>query len=135
MGNIENQIEQFLLSKAFGVVGVSKDRNKYGNKVLRCYLQQHKVVYPVHPTEENIENIRCLSKITDLPSEVESLSIITPPPITEKIVEQAIAAKHIKNIWMQPGAENIKAVEACKEHKVNIIYGGPCLLVMLGYHE
>jgi predicted CoA-binding protein len=128
-------IERFLQSKAFGVVGASKDRQKYGNKVLRCYLQQHKAVYPIHLSETTIEGVNCLQKIAELPAEVESLSIITPPPVTEKIVDQAIAGKHIKNIWMQPGAESEKAVENCKKHNINIIYGGPCLLVVLGYHE
>lgn len=130
-----DSIDLFLLSKAFGVVGVSKDRQKYGNKVLRCYLQHHKTVYPIHPRELTIEGVDCLPKVMDLPPEVESVSIITPPPVTEKIVEQVIAAKHIKNIWMQPGAESEKAVEQCKKNNINIIYGGPCLLVTLGYHD
>jgi len=35
-------IETFLKAEAFGVVGASEDRSKYGNKVLRCYLQNKK---------------------------------------------------------------------------------------------
>jgi len=130
-----DNIERFLASKAFGVVGVSKDKMKYGNKVLRCYLQHHKTVYPVHLSELSIEGVDCLPSIADLPPEVESLSMITPPPVTEKMVEQVIAAGRIKNIWMQPGAESPDAVENCKKHNINIISGGPCILVTLGYHD
>ncbi len=128
-------IEQFLASKAFGVAGASKDRGKYGNRVLRMYLLRHLKVYPLHPTEKNIEGVDCLAKISDLPKEVESLSIITPPPVTEKMIEQAIATGHIKNIWMQPGAESDVAVENCKKHNINVIYGGPCILVTLGQND
>ncbi len=131
---IEKQLEQFLAAPMFAVVGASTNRDKYGNKVLRCYQQNNRPVIPVHPKEKQIEGIDCVASIADLPAEVESLSVITPPKITEKIVEQA-AAKGIKNIWMQPGAESPAAVQYCKEQGINIIADGSCLLVVLRYHE
>ena len=131
---IEKQLEQFLAAPMFAVVGASTNRDKYGNKVLRCYQQNNRPVIPVHPKEKQIEGIDCVASIVDLPAEVESLSVITPPKITEKIVEQA-AAKGIKNIWMQPGAESPAAVQYCKEQGINIIADGSCLLVVLRYHE
>jgi predicted CoA-binding protein len=126
-----DSIIQFFQSQAFAVVGASSDRTKYGNKVLRCYLQHHKTVYPVNPTEKTIEGLKVYAHISELPDEVESISIITPPPITEKIVSQAIE-KNIRNIWMQPGAESKLAIENCLKHGINVIAGGPCLLVQLG---
>lgn len=131
---MSNDPEMFLASKAFAVIGVSKDRNKYGNKVLRCYLQNHKIVYPIHFSEESIEGVKCTKWIKDLPDDVESLSMITPPPVTEEYVKQAIA-KGIKNIWMQPGAESQKAIQDCLDNNINIIAGGPCILVKLGFRE
>jgi predicted CoA-binding protein len=131
---VEKQIEQFLASAVFAVIGASTNRDKYGNKVLRCYLQNDRQVIPVHPKEKQIEGIDCLSSIADLPVAAESLSVITPPAITEKIVVQA-AANGIKNIWMQPGAESPVAVKYCKEQGINIIADGSCLLVVLRYHE
>lgn len=126
--------EKFLKSKAFGVVGVSKDRKKYGNKVLRCYLQNDMTVYPVHYVEDKIEGLKCYKKIEDLPENVESLSMITPPPVTEEYVKHAIAKK-IKNIWMQPGAESQKAIQDCLDNNINVIAGGPCILVKLGFED
>lgn len=131
---IEQQIEQFLASAVFAVVGASTNRSKYGNKVLRCYQQNDRSVIPVHPKEEQIEGLDCLSSVEDLPAEVESLSMITPPGITEKIVVQA-AAHGIKNIWMQPGAESPAAVQYCQDQGINVIADGSCLLVVLNYHE
>jgi len=131
---IEKQIEQFLLSPVFAVIGASINRDKYGNKVLRCYQQNDRPVIPVNPKEKQIEGINCVASVADLPAEVESISVITPPEITKKIVKQA-AAKGIKNIWMQPGAESPAAVQYCVEQGINIIADGSCLLVVLGYHE
>lgn len=131
---IQEQIGQFLASPAFGVVGASANRHKYGNKVLRCYLQNGRTAVPVNPTEAEIEGIPCVAALGDLPPGVESISMITPPPVTAKLVPLAIE-KGIKNIWMQPGAEHPDAVSLCRERGVNVIADGSCLLVVLGYHE
>lgn len=131
---MNNKIELFFTSPSYAVVGASNNRNKYGNKVLRTYIQNNKKVIPVHPHEDKIEGLTVCHKIADLPADVKSISIITPPAVTEKIVEQAIA-KGIKNIWMQPGAESSKAIAACEQHNINIIAGGECILVRLGFPD
>jgi predicted CoA-binding protein len=130
---MDERIEKFLSSSAFGVVGASTDRSKYGNKVLRCYLQHGKKAIPVHPRETEVEGIPAVKSVSELPPEAASISIITPPAVTEKIVEEAIA-RDIRNIWMQPGAESAKAVETCRAQGINVIGDGSCLLVELGCH-
>ncbi len=132
--NLTEQIEFFLGSDAFGVVGASKDRNKYGNKVLRCYLQHQKKVYPVNSHEQVIEGLPCIDAIENLPIAVKSISIVTPPSVTKQIVVEAIA-KGINNIWMQPGSESEQALFVCRQSKVNVIFGGPCILVTLGFTD
>ena len=132
--NLSEQIKQFLKSPVFGVAGASSRPHKFGNKIMRCYLEKNLQAIPVHPAEQVIEGIDCVASVSELPDEVNSLSIITPPQITNKVVEQAIAGG-IENIWMQPGAESAEAVELCKEKGVNLIYGGPCLLVSLGFQN
>lgn len=131
---IDEQIEQFLASPVFGVVGASTNRHKYGNKVLRCYLQHGRRAIPVHPAATIIEDQAVVASVADLPDEVASLSVITPPAVTEKIVVQA-ATRGIENIWMQPGAESPAAVEFCRRQGINLIADGSCLLVVLGYRE
>ncbi|WP_419420839.1 CoA-binding protein [Legionella sp. D16C41] len=131
---MSNDIELFLKSKAYGVVGASSNREKYGNKVLRCYMQHNLTVYPVNPHTDKIQNLSTVQSIEDLPAEVESISIITPPNVTDKIVEQALK-KGINNIWMQPGAESRYAIERCELAGINLIAGGPCLLVILGFND
>lgn len=131
---LADQVELFLQSSAFAVVGASSNRAKYGNKVLRCYLQHGRVVYPVNLREEVIESIPVVHTIDELPNEVRSISIITPPIITEKIVTDAIK-KGIKNIWIQPGAESDRAIRKCVVHSMNIIFGGPCILAIMGFNN
>ena len=131
---IQDQIDLFLASPAFGVVGASTNREKYGNKILRCFQQHNRRAIPVHPNESEIEGAACAATINGLPTEVVSLSMITPPAVTAKLVPIAIE-KGITNIWMQPGAEHPDAVALCLERGVNVIADGSCLLVVLGYGE
>ncbi|MBC8017648.1 MAG: CoA-binding protein [Verrucomicrobia bacterium] len=132
--SVQEQINQFLSATAFGVAGASSNRQKFGNRVLRCYAQNGKRVIPVNPNETEIEGIACVASVDELPADVTSLSMITPPTVTEHLVPKAIA-HGIKNIWMQPGAESPAAVALCREKGVNVIADGSCLLVVLGYHD
>jgi uncharacterized protein len=128
------KIDKFFDSKGYGVVGASANREKYGNKVLRCYLQNGYRVTPVNPREKEIEGVPCVASVLDLPDDVKSISLITPPQVTEEVVEAA-AGKGIENVWMQPGAESRKAIETCLRNNINVIADGNCILVVLGYRD
>ncbi|WP_305041163.1 CoA-binding protein [Geoalkalibacter sp.] len=132
--NIRDKIDQFLAAEAFGVVGASSKPYKYGNKVLRCYLQNGRRAVPVNPAEARIEGLDCVARVSELPPEVKSISVITPPQVTDKVVEEAIA-RGIRNIWMQPGAESPTAVALAEKAGLNVIADGSCVLVVLGYHD
>ncbi len=125
--------EEFLGANTFGVAGASSNRQKYGNKVLRCYLQNNRSVIAIHPTETDVEGQPAYTSLSAAP-QIESLSIITPPAVTEKIVNDAIASG-VKHLWMQPGAESPAAIKKAKEAGLTVIAGGPCVLVVLGFRE
>ena len=128
------QIDAFLNGSPHAVVGASTNRDKYGNKVLRCYMQNDRPVYPVNPRATEIEGLEAYPDLRSLPQQVHGLSIITPPTITEQVVEDAAEAG-IKHLWMQPGAESDRAIERAQELGLNVIARGACLLVVLGYRE
>jgi uncharacterized protein len=132
--DVQATIDEFLKGQVFGVVGASTDRSKYGNKILRCYLQHDLIAWPVHPSEKEIEGVPCATDLVNLPEPVHGLSIITPPPVTEQVVHAAAEAG-IKRLWIQPGAESHVAIESAQELGLSVIAGGPCLLVALGYKE
>ncbi len=130
----QEQIDVFLSGSPHAVVGASTNRDKYGNKVLRCYMQHDRHVFPINPRADEIEGLACYPDLASLPEPPHGVSIITPPTITEQIVEQA-AALGIQHLWMQPGAESDAAIENAEAHNLNVIARGPCLLVVLGYRE
>jgi len=132
--DVQARIEDFLAGEVFAVAGASTDREKYGNKVLRAYLQRGLVIWPVHPKEKEIEGVACSPDLASLPEPVHGLSIVTPPAVTEKLVEAA-AEVGIKRLWMQPGAESNEAIALAAELGLSVIAGGPCILVALRYAE
>lgn len=132
--SIQDRIQSFLASGPFAVVGASTDRSKYGNKVLRCYQQHGKEVYPINPKAPEVEGLKAYPSLAALPVKVPAISVITPPATTEQVVRDAAAAG-VKHIWMQPGAESPEAVALAEGLGLNVIADGPCLLVIMGYHE
>lgn len=127
-------IQQFLAQKRFAVVGASADRVKYGNKVFRCYQQHGLNVVPVNPKDALVEGRRAFSMLSKVPTKIDAVSIITPPKVTESVVEEA-GKLGIQHVWMQPGAESDAAIAKAKAFGMNVIAGGPCLLVALGFRE
>ena len=132
--HVASQIERFLAGEVYAVAGASRVRAKYGNKVLRCYQQNGRTVYAINRHGEEVEGVPGFEHLVDLPEPVHGLSIVTPPAITERLVEEAAAAG-IRHLWMQPGAESEEAIERAEQLGLDCIAGGPCLLVVLGYRE
>jgi predicted CoA-binding protein len=130
MDSEQKKIDAFLSAKAFGVVGASEDPDKYGHMCYVCLLNHGRTAYPINPRAKTILGNPAYPNIASLPEKVESISVITPPQVTQKVVDEAIAAG-VKNIWMQPGAESEAAVERAEKAGVNVIWGGACLLVVM----
>jgi predicted CoA-binding protein len=132
--DLQAQIEAFLAGSPFAVVGASPDRRKYGNKVLRAMIQAGRKVYPIHPTAKEVEGLPAFRSLAEVPVQLHGVSVVVQPEVTESIIDQ-LGELGIQHVWMQPGAESEGAVEAGQKLGLNVIAGGPCLLVSLRYRE
>jgi predicted CoA-binding protein len=132
--SVQSRIDAFLAQDRFAVAGASGNRAKYGNKCLRCYQQHGRDVVAIHPKETEVEGAPAYPRLADVPETPQALSIVTPHPVTERLVEEA-AAIGVQHVWMQPGAESEPAVRRAEELGLNVISGGPCLLVALGFRD
>ena len=130
--NQQKHIRDFLDGAPHAVVGASRDRTKIGNMVLQAFHQKGRPVFPVNPGTAEVEGHASYPDLASLPEMIHGVCVITPPAVTERIVEEA-GALGVKCIWLQPGAESETAVARAQELGMNVISGGPCVLVELGY--
>ena len=98
--------------------------------MFQAIVASGRTVYPLNPSAPEVEGHRAFVSIVDLPVVPESLSIVTPPSVTRQVVQQAIECG-VKNIWMQPGAEDSQASKLAREAGLNVIDDGSCILVLL----
>jgi predicted CoA-binding protein len=125
-------VDDFMDRGPWAVFGASPNRDKFGNKVLRAYQHTKREVYPIHPVQDEIEGLPVYRSLADLPATVRGVSVITPPAVSETIVED-IAAHGAEYVWFQPGAESDEAIAKAERLGLKVIAGGPCLLVVTGF--
>jgi uncharacterized protein len=131
MTDTSAQIREFLAAPSFAVIGASEDPRKFGHRCFAAYLRHGFRAFPVNPNTASVLGHPAYPDLRSLPEPVAAVSIITPPAVTERVMDDAIAAG-VRHVWMQPGAESPAAVEKARAAGLSVISGGPCLLVALG---
>ena len=159
--NMNNLINAFKSSSTgpYCVVGASKDPLKFGNRVLKHYKNLQKHVIAINPKHggDKIEDVSCFPNLSAVPKEAlvrqkcfetvtVAISVITPPPVTLKLVQEVkgllghegpwnrpgdFVVDHVR-LWLQPGSESqqvLDEVGSIEDNKVEVIYGGPCVLM------
>jgi len=121
----KNHAENILKAKSIAIVGATQNTEKHGYKIFRMFKdKKHVKVYPINPKYTEIEGVKCHSSISELSEIPEVASVVTPPAVSEKILEEVIK-KGVKTVWFQPGAEpkNIKELQKKYSGQIDIIYG------------
>lgn len=111
----------------FAVVGVSRDRKKYGRQVYEDLKAAGYRVYPVNPNVDRINSDRCFHSLRELPEKPDVVSIVVPPDAAEKTVREC-ADIGIGRVWMQPGSESREAIAFCSSHGIEALHG-MCVMV------
>ena len=120
-------IEEFLSQEVFAIVGASRDRSKYGNKVYRDLREKGFKVYPVNPNTSEVEGDTCYPDIISLPQKPDVVNTVVPPKVTEEIVKQC-KVLGINRVWMQPGSESEEAIGFCEENGIKVVHS-QCAMV------
>ena len=123
---MQNTINDFIEQKNIAIVGVSRDKTKWGNVLKREFEKLGYQVYAINPNADDIEGEKCLHSISDLPADVDSLVISTKTDFNLELVKEA-AKKGIKRVWMQrstwPGSDGDESINFCKENNIGYVYG------------
>ncbi|KAK7204961.1 CoA-binding protein [Myxozyma melibiosi] len=128
-------LRKFFSAAQYAVVGASTDTSKYGNKILKWYVDHSLPATGVNPREPTVYGIKSAPSLDALLSQIGpnaqlSVSIVTPPRVSEEAVRQLaeIGQDKIKGVWLQPGSFD-KSTLAAAGKDLNVIAGGRCVLV------
>ncbi|MCJ1401844.1 hypothetical protein MMC11_005061 [Xylographa trunciseda] len=123
---METAAKRFFASQRFAVVGASQDKSKFGYKVLAWYNAHSLPVTPINPGRSSIRlsastELSTVPSVQSLPHPAEtSLSVITPPTVTRKILVEAKEAG-VKAVWLQPGSFDKEGLEyAVREFEAGV---------------
>jgi predicted CoA-binding protein len=83
------------------------------------------------PYAAQVEGHDAYPDLMRLPAAARGVSIITPPGVTAKVVEDA-ARTGVSYLWMQPGAESAAVVARARALGMEVIADGSCFLALYG---
>jgi hypothetical protein len=129
-------IDAFVSRPALAMVGLSRSGRKFGNLACRELRSKGYRVYPIHPTAEIIDGVRCYRRFADLPEPVETLLIVVPPAQAVRVLREAAAAG-IRHVWLQQGAESSEVLQLAHELGLDVV-AGQCILMFTkptSYHR
>lgn len=119
--------QDFASQRCWAIIGVSADRNKYGNKIFRQLLAAHYDVYAINPKLAEVEGQPCFPSLAALPVLPDVVSVVVPPQLAMDVVEACIA-QGIKRLWFQPGAEEPAALMRAEAAGLQVL-ANACILL------
>jgi predicted CoA-binding protein len=117
------------MAKVVAVIGASSNRNKFGNRAVRAFLQQGYTVIPINPHEAEVEGLKTYRSVMDVPGAIDMASFYVPPEIGLRLIDE-VARKGIPEVWLNPGADSDELIARAKSLNIQPIVA--CSVVAIG---
>lgn len=99
-------------AKVIAVVGYSDDPTKASNQIGRMLKNVGYTVYPVNPTLDEVDGMKCYHNLDDVPEPIDIVDVFRRPQFLEGVVDDAIRVQ-AKCVWAQLGiADDAAAAKA-----------------------
>lgn len=119
--NQKESIQQFLDTKKIAMAGVSQNQKKFGYLIFKELKEKGFDICPVHHTANEIDEVKCVNSVSEIPAGYEKLYIVTPQHATDEILKQAIS-KGVKHVWIQQKSETSETLKIASENNIELIY-------------
>jgi predicted CoA-binding protein len=120
-------VARFLSLEKYAVAGVSRDPKKFGNQMFKDLRKKGMDVVPVNPKAETIDDVKCYSSVSELPSDIRGVIFMTPKEETLSLARETIA-HGIQDLWIQQGAETKSMIAELEKENVNLI-NNECIMM------
>ncbi len=109
------------------VAGASNNPEKYGNIIVRNLRATGYTVVPLNPRETSVLGLPAFKSVRELDAPVDLLVLVTPPPATLKILEDA-AGTGIRAVWLQDGSFDDAVLDFARSAPFKTVYDA-CVMV------
>jgi uncharacterized protein len=109
-----------VLMKSVAVLGASNDRQKFGNKAVRAFVQQGYRVFPINPKETEVEGLPAFRSVRDLPERPDQITVYLPPAVVLKLLPE-IASRGCDELWLNPGTESPEVLQEAERLGLNVV--------------
>lgn len=113
-------IESFLNNNSIAIVGVSRDKNKFGYSVYKHLKERNYKVFAINPNINEIDSDKCYSNLGEVKEKIDGAILVVPPKASEKVVREANDLG-IKSVWFQQGSSSDEAVKLCEENNISYL--------------
>jgi predicted CoA-binding protein len=115
--------------KTVAVIGASSNRQKFGNKALRAFANNGYTVFPINPTESEVEGHKAYASVLDVPGPIDMATIYVPAEVGVAVMDDLVK-KGIPEVWLNPGADRREVVE--KARAVGLKTVVHCSIIAIG---
>lgn len=112
--------KDFIQERRVALVGVSRNPQKFGQGVMRELKARGYEVFPVHPTVEEFDGIKCYPSLEALKGKVDAVWVGVKPEKGAEVL-RAAAGIGVKKVWIQQGGESAELESLGKELGLNLV--------------
>ena len=115
--------------KTVAVIGASSNRAKFGNKALRAFAAGGYTVFPINPTETEIEGHKAYASVLDVPEAIDLATLYVPGRVGAVVLDE-VATKGVGEVWLNPGADDRAVVEKARSLGLKTVQH--CSIIAIG---
>lgn len=114
--------------EAVVILGASNKPDRYAYKALISLTDAGHRVFPVTPSVDEINGIKCFKQMGDISVNIDTVTLYVRPEISDTMTEAFLRLRP-KRVIFNPGTENDSLEEKLKAGGIDVIEA--CTLVMV----
>ena len=114
------------------ILGASDNPERYSYKAFKSLKKHGHITFPVSPTLKSLEGSVVMSDLSEIKSNVDTLTMYVNPKISTELKNKIISLKP-KRVIFNPGSENPALEAELKKTGIEVIEA--CTLVMLATNQ
>ncbi|QIK69696.1 CoA-binding protein [Erysipelothrix sp. HDW6C] len=129
---MNNPYDVLLSNKNYAVIGLTNDQTKFSNRIHELLKNKGKRSFGVHPTLGTLGDEVVYDSIEAIDHDIDVAVFVVNPTIGYDYLD-AVKAKGIHTIWLQPGTVSDALVKKANDIGLNVVED--CVLAVYARNE